>query len=281
VPTDRWLEVRVRPGSPNDGDRRAALVSVLVALGSAGVKEDGDALIGYVASDSSPVLVHSELVRVDPDASVDVADYIADDWTVRWREGVRAHDVGPLRVAPPWLADPSERARTVVIDPGLAFGTGEHQSTRGVLRLLARAVRDGDTVADVGAGSAVLAIAAIKLGARRVAAIEIDPDAIASAEANLVANGVADQVSMIAGDATTILPLVAPVDLMTVNIVSGTIVALLPVIQTSLAASGRVIIGGMLIDERPSMLEALASAGWRVHAHDIEDGWWSAIIERA
>jgi ribosomal protein L11 methylase PrmA len=76
-----------------------------------------------------------------------------------------------------------------VIDPGMAFGTGDHPTTRGVVRLMQGAVRPGDLVADLGAGSAVLSIAAIKLGAARAAAIEFDPDAIGNAEENVARNG--------------------------------------------------------------------------------------------
>ena len=74
----------------------------------------------------------------------------------------------------------------------MAFGTGEHATTRGVMRLMQDVIRAGDIVADLGAGSAVLAIAAAKLGAARVAAIELDPDAIGNAEENVARNGVAD-----------------------------------------------------------------------------------------
>ena len=89
----------------------------------------------------------------------------------------------------------------LVIPAGAAFGTGEHATTRGVMRLLPKVLRAGDTVADLGAGSAALSIAAAKLGAARVAALEFDHDAIENAEENVERNGVRDRVRVIEGDA--------------------------------------------------------------------------------
>ncbi|MDH5234822.1 MAG: 50S ribosomal protein L11 methyltransferase, partial [Gemmatimonadota bacterium] len=107
------------------------------------------------------------------------------DWSLKWRERIGAHTLGRLTVTPPWLADGCDPATTVIIEPAMAFGTGEHPTTRGVVRLMQGVVRAGDAVADLGAGSAILAIAAVKLGAGRAFAIENDHDSIANAEENV------------------------------------------------------------------------------------------------
>src|SRR5690606_40079497 len=119
------------------------------------------------------------------------------DWSREWRSGIGAHRLGDLVVTPPWLADEYPAERRVVIEPGMAFGTGEHATTRGVVRLMQGALREGDRVADLGAGSAVLAIAAAKLGARKVIAVELDEDAIPNAEENVAANGVSNRVVVV------------------------------------------------------------------------------------
>src|SRR5690606_2666724 len=150
---------------------------------------------------------------------------------------------------PPWLAGSMDPATTIVVDPGMAFGTGEHATTRGVVRLLHETVREGDSVVDLGAGSAVLAIAAAKLGAATVIAVELDPDAIPNAEFNVTANGVADRVIVLQGDAALFLPLVAPVRVVLANIISSVLVALLPVIRESLANGGVAILSGILLEE--------------------------------
>jgi ribosomal protein L11 methyltransferase len=244
------------------------------------VIEDGGSLVGYVPEAMAPTDIRSSLAGVDGSAEIDVAPYADHDWATRWHEGIRSHEVGRLRVAPPWLASEGEASSTVVIDPGMAFGTGEHATTRGMLRLLSVAVRPGDVVADLGAGSGVLAIAAAKLGAARVAAIELDEEAIPNAQANVEMNGVASKVHVIPGDARAILPLVAPVRLITANIISSTIIDLLPIMATSLVAGGCALLGGILVGERAHMTEILWAAGWRPMADDVEDEWWATIVGR-
>ena len=172
-------------------------------------------------------------------------------------------------------------ARTIIIDPGMAFGTGDHATTRGVVRLLPGVMRDGDIVADLGAGSAVLAIAAAKLGASRVYAIELDGDAIRDAEENVVRNNVADRVHVFEGDAAVFLPMIGPVRVVLANIISSVLVDLLPIVASHLSADGAVIISGILREERSQMMNVLSLTGWRVIDEDAEDIWWSASIARA
>ncbi len=274
------MQVRVRPGAQHDAVRRAALVTVLVNAGSAGVVEDGSSLVGYLPESADQAAVGASLAGADDTATFELSTTVPDDWVHRWREGVHAHEVGLLRVSPPWLAGSADVTRTIVIDPGMAFGTGEHASTRGVLRLLSSLDRMGDLVADLGAGSGVLAIAAAKLGATRVAAIEMDPDAIENAQANVESNRVADRVRVIPGDARALLPLLAPVDLVTVNIASAMITELLPIVRAALVPKGRAILGGMLVDERETMCERLAANGLRREADNVEDDWWATIAAR-
>jgi ribosomal protein L11 methyltransferase len=167
----------------------------------------------------------------------------------------------------------------VVIEPAMAFGTGEHATTRGVVRLMQRLPEMPSLGADLGAGSAVLAICAAKLGARRVAAVELDPDAIGNAEENVEANGAGEAVTVIEGDAAVLLPLVAPVGLVLANIISSVLVDLLPVMRDSLSRPGYAILSGILRDEKPRMLAELAAGSWRVLDEDEEEGWWSVLIE--
>ena len=183
-------------------------------------------------------------------------------------------------MAPPWLAEDLDPATTIVIEPAMAFGTGEHATTRGVVRLLQHVIRPGMRVADLGAGSAVLAIAAAKLGAGSVAAIEIDPDAIGNAEENVARNAVGDRVRVIEGDAAILLPLVAPVDIILANIISSVLLDLLPSLALALAEDGRAILSGILFTERDDMTRVVEDAGWRIIEEDHEDAWWSATIVR-
>jgi len=139
-------------------------------------------------------------------------------------------------------------------------------------------VRPGDVVADLGAGSAVLSIAAVRLGADRVAGVEIDHDSIGNAEENVRANGISEQVEIIEGDATIILPLLAPVRLVLANIISSVLLGMLPAIKDALSTGGQAILSGILTEERDAMVAAVRSGGWTIEREDTEDLWWSVQI---
>jgi len=249
--------------------------------GAQGLHEDGEQLVTHFPPGTDLERVRRVLLVADPDVVIDAADVPSVDWSESWKDGIDAHQVGELVVTPPWLADRYDAARTIVIDPGMAFGTGEHATTRGVMRLLGDVMTRGDTVADLGAGSAVLAIAAAKLGASRVYAIELDPEAIPNAHANVERNGVSGIVHVFQGGAEGLLPLVAPVRIILANIISSVLEELLPSIAASLVPDGAVILSGILQDERAHMMAVLSASGWRITAEDAEDIWWSVAIVRA
>jgi ribosomal protein L11 methyltransferase len=270
-----WVTVRVEPGAGRD-----RVAAALFEAGAQGLQEVGDALVTHVPGQTIADALVCAALAASPDARVETSPLDAVDWSERWKDSIRVHQLGRLTIAPPWLAGGLDPERTIVIEPEMAFGTGEHATTRSVIRLMQSVIRDGDRVADLGAGSAVLAIAAAKLGARHVAAIEIDHDAIANAEDNVRRNGMADRVTVIEGDAAVLLPLVAPVRVITANIISSVLLALLPVIASALQPDGRAILSGILSSERDEMLRALEQHGWVVTAEDEEDAWWSAAIAR-
>lgn len=254
-------------------------MAAMFEAGVQGIEEVGDALVTHVSGQTSANDVLCAVMSASADARVETAPLANVDWSERWKLGIHVQSLGALSVAPPWLSADLDPARTIVIEPAMAFGTGEHATTRGVIRLLQRVIRPGDRVADLGTGSAVLAIAAAKLGARRVAAIEIDHDAIGNAEENAARNGVTDRVTIIEGDAGALLPLVAPVEIITANIISSVLLELLPVIEGALVPGGHAIVSGILAAERDDMMRAL-QPGWRIEAEDEEDAWWSATIAR-
>jgi ribosomal protein L11 methyltransferase len=270
-----WLAIRVRPGSSPD-----AALAALFEMGSEGVHEAGAELVTHFPGGTDASAIAAAVRAADPDAEVSASVIPAVDWAEEWKKGVGAHELGRLSIVPPWLASGRDPSCTVVIEPQMAFGTGEHQTTRGVVRLLPSVIRAGDRVADLGAGSAVLAIAAAKLGAAHVTAIELDHDAIANAEENVVRNGVADRVTIVEGDAELLLPFVAPVRVVLANIISSVLTGMLPTIAASLTADGEAVLSGILVEERAAMLAVLEQTGWSLLAEDVEGMWWSARIAR-
>ena len=275
----RWISVRLQPDRA-PGAREACL-GALFAVGAQGVHEDGMALVTHFPPGTDLEAVHRAVTEADELVLIETAPVPDIDWTEAWKSRITAHQLGALTVAPPWLAEGQDPATTIVIEPGMAFGTGEHATTRGVVRLLPRQLQAGATVADLGAGSAVLAIAAAKLGAARVYAIELDSDAIPDAEKNVERNGVADRVHVFEADAGALLPLVAPVDVVLANIISSVLIELMPIIGTSLRDGGTAILSGILREERETMLDVLAAHGWVVLEEDAEDIWWSVSIAKA
>ncbi|HXY31751.1 MAG TPA: 50S ribosomal protein L11 methyltransferase [Gemmatimonadaceae bacterium] len=271
-----WIAVRVDGVADTD---RPAVIEALVGAGAQGVQEVGSALLTHLDSATDVGALEGELRRCANGMALVWAPDPSADRAV-WEPQVGVHRVGRVAVAPPWrAAEVPPDAIPILIDPSTAFGTGEHESTRGALELLQGTLRIGDRVADLGTGSAILGIAAAKLGASRVIAIEIDEQAMGNAEDNIARNGVADRVTVFHGDASVFLPLLAPVDLVIANIISTVIIDLSPIIRDALRSGGRVVIGGMLRSERSDVAAALGADGWEIRAEHTEGDWWSSVIE--
>jgi len=270
--SERWLAVRVDPS----GDSQP-VVDALFAAGAQGVQEQGSAIVTHFPPGTDLDSVEQSVRLADANARFSSETAPEVDWS-EWRASVTAHRLGKLTISPPWLS--TADAMTVVIDPAMAFGTGEHATTRGVVRLMQRLDRVPETVADLGAGSAVLAICAAKLGANRVAAVELDEDAIGNAEENVERNGVSGVVHIIQGDAAIMLPLIAPVGLVLANIISSVLLELLPVIRESLTVDGRAILSGILEEEREMMTDAITGHRMTIESEDLEEGWWSVLVAR-
>jgi ribosomal protein L11 methyltransferase len=267
------LAVRIVPRGNYDD-----VLAALFEAGSEGVHEDAGALVTSLA-DRDIERMRQLVSAADPLADISVAAAPQTDFS-GWRGTVGAHTVGRITVAPPWV-EVDAADHLILIEPAMAFGTGEHETTRLCLSLLQRVIRPGDAVADLGSGSAVLAIAAARLGARAVAAIEIDPDATSNAEDNVARNGVAGAVHLLEGDASVLLPLVAPVRVVIANILSSVISGMLPTIADALTADGEAVLSGIMLSERDSMSRVLVDAGWVITAEESEGEWWSAVVARA
>jgi ribosomal protein L11 methyltransferase len=162
----------------------------------------------------------------------------------------------------------------------MAFGSGEHGSTRVALTLLGRLLDPGDRVLDLGSGSGILAIAAIKLGACRAIGIEVDPEANEVAVRNADCNGVADRTEFLEGDATALAPLVGPADLLLSNILRASNTALLPVITRALRPGGLAIFSGMEQAEAEEFRRTLSAAAFTVILETLDSGWWGVAAQR-
>jgi len=273
----RWVSLHVE----TDGDAaRQRAIGILVEQGAGAVQEIGTALVTHLPEGDALeeacralTAMHAAVIRT---ALGEV------DWGSKWNTRVGVQRVGRIAIAPPWRSgEIADADIPIVIEPAMAFGTGEHETTRGVLALMQPLVQPGSRVADLGSGSGVLAIAAAKLGASRVAAIEMDPDAIGNAEENVARNGVSALVTVLEGDAASLLPLVAPVSLVLANIISSVLIELSPVMHQALPSGGRAVISGILVSEREHLLTSMSGDGWTLESELREGEWWSSVIARA
>lgn len=285
--TREWLVVSV----PAAGEElSAAVAELLLDLGGRSVHEADGRLETYVAppADREAWLeeARARLAAVDAAAAHGLAWRLeADrDWSAEWRRGLGARRVGERFVVTPSWITPETRPgdRVIVIDPEMAFGTGEHATTRAALRLLERVVRPGHDVLDVGTGSAILAIGAALLGAARVLAVEADADAIGNARDNVARNGVAGRVEVVHAlvDDAFLAPHPASFDVIVANVLSGVLLPLLPAFHGSARPGGHVILGGILATEADAMRRAATDAGLRILAEDVEEEWWSVLCGR-
>lgn len=278
---DEWLVITARVPSE---DLRDAVAEGLVALGGSAVEERGSDLITYVpVAAYEPAAFRAALERF-VGASVDVEERIEPDadWSERWKAGLGPRRIGRRIVVAPTWTEPELQPDDILIsiDPEMAFGTGEHATTRSALLLLDNVVTPGAAVLDVGAGSAVLGIAAARLGARHVLAVENDPDAVINARDNVVRNRVADvlELDLATVDAAYLEARGQQWDVIVANVLSGIIKPLLPAFRDALKPAGRVIIGGILTTEADLMRAAANATGFTVLDEVVEEEWWTALL---
>lgn len=274
-----WWAIDLRP-SPEQLDWMSAW---LVSHTGFAVEERPDGTLVTFAADepSAEALLTALRLASDEPLSATRRPLEEVDWSVRWREGLGARRFGRLTVVPSWIPEASRPDRfTVVLDPESAFGSGEHGSTRAALTLLERLLRAGDRVLDLGSGSGILAIAAVKLGAARAIAIETDAEANLVAARNADRNEVSRQIELLEGDAGDLAPLVGPADLILSNILRSVNVELLPAIVAALAPRGTVIFSGMETAEAETFRPVLAAAGLRAIAETVDEEWWAVAAAR-
>jgi ribosomal protein L11 methyltransferase len=202
------------------------------------------------------------------------------DWTTRWRDGLGPRCFGRLTVVPSWVPAPDSIGPTVVLDPESAFGSGEHGSTRAALTLLERHLRAGDRVLDLGSGSGILTIAAVKLGAASAVGIENDVEAIPIACRNAERNRVTGAVTFLEGDAADLAPLLAPTDLLVSNILRTVNTALLPAIIAALRPGGLAVFSGMEEVEAELFRPAVTDGGLMLLDEVRDTGWWALTATR-
>ena len=182
-----------------------------------------------------------------------------EDWAQRWKADITPIEVGRIRIVPPWLADPADlaAATTLVIEPGMAFGTGHHETTTGCLRALQALDLTGRRVVDVGTGTGVLALAAEALGASEVDAVDIDPEAIAVAEENVRRHG-ARRVRLTVGSCEVVD---GPGDVVVANMITPVLLDLADRLVDLVLPGGALVLSGVAVERGEHVRAAYAARG--------------------
>ncbi len=220
-------------------------------------------------------------------ADAEITPLLEGEWARAWQQAFPPREVGQrLVIVPPWEAElhgDRRRRIPVIIEPGRAFGTGQHGSTEGCLALLEQALGSGRAwppgarVLDIGTGSGILAVAAVKLGAPAVLAVDVDPDALAAARQNAERNQCADRLALglhgpegLADGAR--FPLVLA------NLLAHTHLSLAGHYARLVASGGSLILGGILAEEDHQVVDALALEDFMLRDRLVIDGWTSLLF---
>ena len=299
MPPDSWLAVTVtlRPAFPaketgafdsdnHEDSQLEGIPELLLELGGQGVEEKGGSFTTYLLPPGDlDEFLQGVRARMDRRsggrAEVHWSWLPHEDWDATWRRGLGPRRItSRLLVAPSWdIPEVEPQEILILMDPGMAFGTAEHGTTRGCLRLLDSRVKTGDRIVDVGSGSGILSIAAARLGAREVFALEADPEACMVSEENLIANGVEERVRIVHQEVCGVEPIQgAPFDGIVANIQSSILLPLLPAFRSSLAPQGWMILSGILEEEREMILEAALRESLSLKEDDRDGEWWSAAF---
>ena len=296
----RWFEIRVAV-SPKGAD---ALSSFLMEQGSCGLESCSSDEVGR--ADETVVLrayferredrTAEELftivrryvdvlgaLREVIQAQVSVHDVEEADWEAGWRAHFGIVRVGKRIVVRPSWVPYEERPDefVLIIDPKMAFGVGTHPTTQLCLRVLEERVESGDAVLDVGTGTGILAIAAAKLGAKRVVGVDVDKDAVRNARENVRLNGVEDRVRIEQGTMNGTVGysvaygcrFASKFDVIAANIRSNVLSSMIESIGRALTPDGIALFSGLLVHEERAFADRLSEAGFRVSGTDRMGEW--------
>ena len=209
-----------------------------------------------------------------------------EDWENNWKQYYEPMEIGQrLLVIPQWeQVDPGQRV-PLILDPGLTFGTGSHATTRLCLTALEKTVAQGDRVLDLGCGSGILSIAALRLGASQALAVDIDDKCLDVAYENAALNGIGKdrytvRVGDVLSDGSLRRELEGGYDIVVANIVADVIIALAPLVPAMLRPGGTFLCSGIIDDRAEEVRSALEAAGWTVLETQSADGWFAYTCRR-
>lgn len=278
---NRWAEIAV--AATGDEAQESVGALLIEAAGCQGYTAASDAITGYLPVDermeNTLLTLRTALTDRFPDGAPEITiRFVAEeDWADAWKQYFKPQRIGRrIVIKPTWEPlTPAADDLVIEIDPGMAFGTGLHATTRLCLRALETHLTPGMRVADVGTGSGVLAIGAALLGAAFVDAVDIDPLAVRIAHENVAVNHVGDRVNVAESSA----PPHGPFDIVVANILADVILSLADRLYAATAAGGLLISSGIIDSRAEDVRRGLAAVGFTIEETAAE-GEWVAVLAR-
>jgi ribosomal protein L11 methyltransferase len=277
-----YLEITVTAAE----ESKDAVIYLMHEMGALGFVEQNGTIIAYFEPTQSPAEICSEIVRfeatlkssgLDPSLSCSCHVLPERDWNETWKNSFSPIDVGKtLRIIPSWLKAETNRI-PIIIDPGMVFGTGHHETTRTCLSLIERTAKNCShkRFLDIGTGTGILAIGAGRLGFEQVVAVDIDPLAVDAATRNAAANGLKN-IEIRKG---TISSVTGTFDVIVANLLSEILIAIAPDLNERMNPGGTAVLSGLLAGQEDEVIEAMRTAGLTFR-EKIIDGKWVSIILR-
>ncbi len=204
-----------------------------------------------------------------------------EDWAESWKQYYHPIPLGRVTVVPAWQDyAPAEGELIIRMDPGMAFGTGTHETTRLVMRFLQDVIAGGERVLDIGCGSGILSLCASKLGAAFCAAYDIDPVAVRVAEENIREDGADNIVCGVADLLRGVDTSGGPFDFVVANIVSDVILRLLPDVGGVMKTGARMILSGIIAPRAEEIRTAVATHGFCLIEERTENDWVALLVKK-
>lgn len=220
---------------------------------------------------------------VGVDAKISVSGVNEEDWANSWKAYYKPIKIGDrIVIVPAWEKYQAEEGEIIVrMDPGMAFGTGTHETTRLVIKLLEKYVKSGMRVADVGCGSGILAICAAKLGADECKAYDIDPVAVKVANENIKDSGLTDKVTCEVSDLLKQVDKTGGAyDVICANIVADIIIRMMPDVGALMDENSVILASGIIVERSQDVIDGFLKHGFKIVERVDENGWCALAVQK-
>lgn len=214
------------------------------------------------------------------DGKIECEGMNEEDWSESWKQYYKPIPLGKVTIVPAWEEYEAKEGEIIIkMDPGMAFGTGTHETTRLVMRIMQDVITGGERVLDVGTGSGILSVCASKLGAKEICAYDIDPVAVKVARENAIAGG-CDNITVGVSDLLRDVDRSEKYDVCLANIVADIIIRMMPDIGELLAEGAPLILSGIISERADEVKESVKKNGFFVVREEKENDWVALMVKR-